>query len=195
LIWPLLDGQGTFGALVKTLLLTGQRRSEVAGMTRVEIGKDGVWTIPAARYKGKRPHFVPLSKTVLALIEAQPKRDGCAFVFPSTAGKAFSGYSKPKAALDEAVLDAAQKIGAEPPSNWTLHDLRRTARTLMSAEKVPSEIAERVLGHAVGDIEATYNRHRYEDEKREALEKLAGLVERIVNPPPANVVPMRRTSE
>src|SRR6266446_3236218 len=72
IIWPLLSEAGTFGALLKTLLLTAQRRDEVANMSLKEIGTDGIWTIPAERYKTKRPNFVPLSKEALAIIEGQP---------------------------------------------------------------------------------------------------------------------------
>ena len=82
---PYLDQAGTFGAMVKMLLLTAQRRDEVAHMSRNEIDKDGIWVIPAERYKTKRPNHVPLSKAALALIEAQPKPGDCDLIFPSRA--------------------------------------------------------------------------------------------------------------
>ena len=82
-IWPVLGQAGTFGALVKMLLLTAQRRDEVAHMSHKEIGEDGIWTIPAERYKTKRPNHVPLSKAALGVIEAQPKIDDCDYVFAS----------------------------------------------------------------------------------------------------------------
>lgn len=71
---------------------------------------------------------------------------------------------------------------------WTLHDLRRTARSLMSRAKVPADHAERVLGHVIGGVRETYDRYEYLDEKRDALEKLAGLIELILKPPADNVV-------
>ena len=183
-IWPLLGKAGTFGALVKMLLLTAQRRDEVAQMSRKEIGDDGIWTIPAERYKTKLPNHVPLSKDALALIEAQPKLDNCDFVFPSRAKTHYSGFSKSNAKLDKAILAAMKeeaKNGAkvEPMPNWTLHDLRRTAKTLMVRAGVRSDISERVLGHVIAGVEGTYDRHSYADEKRDALEKLAVIVERI----------------
>ena len=63
-------------------------------MSRKEIGEDRIWTIPAERYKTKRPNHVPLSKRALAIIEAQPKIDGCDYVFPSRANTPFSGFAR-----------------------------------------------------------------------------------------------------
>jgi hypothetical protein len=65
---------------------------------------------------------------------------------------------------------------------WTLHDLRRTARSLMSRAGVRPDVSERVIGHAIPGVAGVYDRHSYAAEKRDALEKLAGLVERIVAP-------------
>jgi integrase len=195
IIWPVLDRAGTFGAFVKTLLLTAQRRDEVAHMRRQEIGSDGIWTISAARYKTKNPNFVPLSKAARAVIAAQPNRDDCDYVFPSRAKTPYSGYSKSKAKLDEAVLAEMKKgvkrgAKVEPVPNWTLHDLRRTAKTLMVRAGVRPDISERVLGHVIAGVEGTYDRHSYANEKRHALEKLAEMIECIVNPSPSNVEPL-----
>jgi integrase len=197
-IWPHLTG--TFGAVVKVLLLTAQRRNEVARMAWQEIDKEASWTIPAARYKTKRANVVPLSKGTLVVIEAQPKIAGCDAVFATRtrSGKgrgaepawcAFSGFSKTKPALDKAITAAN---GGTPLPNWTLHDLRRTAKTLMVRAGVRPDISERVLGHAIGGVEGVYDRHSYEAEKRGALESLAAEIERILNPSPANVVPIRQ---
>ena len=86
------------------LLLTAQRRDEVAHMSRNEIDKDGIWVIPAERYKTKRPNHVPLSKAALALIETQPKLSDCDLIFPSRAKTPYSGFAKSKAKLDKAML-------------------------------------------------------------------------------------------
>jgi integrase len=178
--------------MLKTLLLTAQRRDEVATMIWKEIDKDGIWTIPAARYKTKRPNHVPLSRAALAVIEGQSRVEGCDYVFPSRTRTPFSGFGKSKSALDKAVRQALQKQAragetAEPLPNWTLHDLRRTAKTLMARAGVRPDISERVLGHVIAGVEGTYDRHTYADEKRDALEKLATMIERILNPPPFNV--------
>ena len=130
---------------------------------------------------------VPLSKAALALIEAQPKLDDCDFAFPSRAKTPYSGFGKSKAALDKAVLKMMKKQakkGAKvrPLPNWTLHDLRRTAKTLMVRAGVRPDISERVLGHAIAGVEGTYDRHSYADEKRDALEKLAVMIKHILNP-------------
>ena len=72
-----------------------------------------------------------------------------------------------------------------PP--YRLHDLRRSARTWMSKAGVPSDHAERVLGHVIGGVRGIYDRHAYFDEKKLALEKLAAQITAIVDPPPSNV--------
>jgi integrase len=192
IIWSVLGEAGIFGALLKTLLLTAQRRDEVANMSWKELGTDRIWTIPAERYKTKRPNFVPLSAKAVAIIEAQPKIEKCDYVFPSLVKTPFTGFGKSKARLDKSVLLKMQKRskkGAEiePLLNWTLHDLRRTAKTLMTRAGVRPDISERVLGHVIAGVEGTYDRHSYADEKRDALEKLAAMIERILNPPPSNV--------
>ena len=108
--------------MVKMLLLTAQRRDEVAQMSRNEIGEDGIWAIPAERYKTKRANHVPLSKAALALIDAQPKIDDCDYVFPSRAKTPYSGFSKSKATLDKAVF-AAMKSSEERRENRTSAEL------------------------------------------------------------------------
>jgi integrase len=110
-------------------------------------------------------------------------------VFPSGVGTPISDYSKSKHKVDRAITTTN---GGKPLPNWTLHDLRRTAKTLMARAGVRPDISERVLGHAIGGVETVYDRHSYENEKREALEKLAAMVERILNPPGESVVPLRQ---
>jgi integrase len=189
IIWPLLDQLGTFGALVKTLLLTAQRRDEVAKMTWTEIGENAIWTIPPERYKTKRPNHVPLSHAASAIITGQPQIKGSDFVFPSTKGTPFSAFGKSKSRLDRLVLSAVEKFGpktgqAEPVPNWTIHDLRRTAKTLMTRAGVRPDISERVLGHVIAGVEGVYDRHSYANEKRDALERLAHEIQKIVRSSP-----------
>jgi integrase len=94
--------------------------------------------------------------------------------------------------LDKAILvDMRKRANKQADvgslANWTLHDLRRTAKTLMARAGVRPDISERVLGHVIVGVEGTYDRHSYADEKRDALEKLAAMIERILNPLPSNV--------
>jgi integrase len=166
-----------FPALVRTLLLTCQRRDEVSRMTWEEI-EDGVWQIPGERFKAGVPNFVPLSTAVGALIGK--KAEG--YVFTTNGKTPFSGFSKAKAALDARIAEIRKHDKRKPMPPWVLHDLRRTARTLMSRAGVSPDVAERVLGHAIPGVRGVYDRHGYLDEKRDALDRLAALVERILAP-------------
>jgi integrase len=173
-IWR--NATGPFGAMVRFILLTSARRSEASEMTWAEI--DGAdWTLPAARNKAKTDLVRPLSAAALAVL---PPKIGD-FVFTTDGATSISGYSKFKATLDR----------ASGVTGWTLHDLRRTARSLMSRAGVNTDIAERCLGHVIGGVRGVYDRHEYYDEKAKAFEALAAQVERIVNPPEGNVVPLR----
>lgn len=181
-LWTALDELGSdaperYPTYVKTLLLTAQRRSEVSHMARAEITGE-TWFVPATRTKTKNAVAVPLTKHVRDLIG-----DRRGFVFSSAGGKrAFSGYSKSKKALDAKIAELRKRSRRPAMPRWTLHDLRRSARSLMSRAGVSADIAERVLGHVIPGVRGVYDRHEYLDEKRDALEKLAALVERILRP-------------
>jgi integrase len=181
-IWRAAEGRGSFGAALRFLLLTGQRRGDVYGMQWSEL-HGAVWTIPASRYKTGLEHVVPLSEAALAIVEAQPKRSE--LVFSGRTGRPLSTGGTRKRRFDASIHT--------PIAPWTLHDLRRTARTLMGRADVRPDVAERVIGHAVGKaVERIYDRHRYLDEKRAALEALAAMVDRILHPPGENVVALRQ---
>jgi integrase len=175
-----LDGEAPacFPAFVRTLFLTGTRLRMASDMTWDEIEDHG-WTVPGARNKGGREHLVPLTDTVTGLLGERRK----GFVFSSDGGKtAFKGFSKAKAALDAKLAELRKRDGRKPMPHFTFHDLRRTARSLMSRAGVPSDHAERVLGHVIAGVRGVYDRHEFANEKRDALEKLAALVERILRP-------------
>jgi integrase len=145
----------------------------------------GLWTIPGERYKTKLDHVIPLTAHANALISGKPPgaNGNSWFVFSSTGGaKPFSGYSKAKRKLDEAIAVIRKREQREPMPGWCLHDLRRTARSLMSRAKVPADHAERALGHVIGGVRETYDRYEYLDEKRDAFERLSGIVSNILNP-------------
>ena len=170
-VWRAAEAQPSpFGRLVQFLLLTAARRNEAARMRRDEItGAD--WVVPAARYKTGAELLIPLSPPALQVLEKTPQI-GDLFIFTNDGRRPLSGFSKGKAAFD-AVCGVTTR--------WTLHDLRRTARSLMSRVGVSADIAGMCLGHVLGGIRQTYDRHSYADEKRHAFEALAGLIERIVD--------------
>jgi integrase len=191
-VWQALDSTEVpeaFRNIVRELLLTVQRRNEVANMHSDEIDA-ATWIIPAERYKTGSPNVVPLTET------AQQWIKGKGYIFSTTGGKRpFSGFSKAKTELDRIIAKQRKAAGLKPLPNWTLHDLRRTGRSLMARAGVPSDVAEQVLGHKIAGVEGVYNRHDYIKEKREALEKLAGLVALILNPPAGNVVKLERAAQ
>jgi integrase len=170
---------GAFGYYVKFLLLTGCRRDEAAAMRWSEIS-DIVWTLPAARNKVKQDLSRPLSAAALDVLAAVPRIHGSDFVFSYDGGR-LGGIGRRKIEFDKA-------CGV---SDWVLHDLRRTARSLMSRAGVPSEHAERCLGYLQPSIQQTYDRHKYIAEMALAYEKLSTLINQIVDPQP-NVVAMAR---
>lgn len=192
-LWRALDTArvpAAFRDLVRVLLLTGQRRSEVAVMSWREVERD-VWVIPGARRWKGGENTVPLTDIVLQLLGA-PRPDG--YVFSTTNGqKPFSGFGKCKRVLDDAIAHLRETEGRSSMPHWILHDLRRTSRSLMSRAGVNSDHAERVLGHAIPGVRSVYDRHAYLEEKCVALERLAALVTRILDPT-SNVVPLRQTT-
>jgi integrase len=181
-VWEQSEANGTFGALIRILLLTGQRRTTVAAMRWQDISLDGVWTIPnGARRKGTGRELA-LPESALAIVRGQTRFVDNLFVFAGRGKRHYNSYSKAKVAFDAKLPDMPQ---------WGLHDLRRTARSLMSRAGVRPDIAERVLGHAIQGVEGVYDRHSYREEKAQALKALAGLIETILRGPADNVVVLR----
>jgi integrase len=176
-VWKATDGS-LFGSYLKFLLLTAARRDEARKMEWAELsGSD--WTLPAARNKIGQDLVRPLSSAAQEVLKGLPKGK---FVFTRRDRVPISAFGVLKAEFDKA-------CGVE---EWTLHDLRRTARSLMSRAGVPSDHAERCLGHAIGGVRGVYDRHAYAEEKRLAFEALASLIARIVDPQP-NVVAIHRS--
>jgi integrase len=166
------EANGLFGAFVRFLLLTACRRNEAALMPWSELSRDGKWTLPAVRNKTKEVLCRPLSRAALAVLAGLPRGDS-ELVFHATEGRPLvKSFADRKAKFDRA-------CGV---TGWTQHDLRRTARSLMSRAKVPLDHAERVLGHVIGGVRGVYDQHAYEPEILAAYESLAALVERIVHP-------------
>lgn len=187
LVWDAAGKSGSFGTFVRVLLLTGQRRAKVAAMRWADISPDGVWTIPTEPGEKGNAARIKLPKLALEIIRGQSEIEGNPYVFAARAKKHIAGFGPLKAKLDAKVREAS---GGEEIEPWQLHDLRRTAKSLMQRAGVRPDHSERVLGHAIDGVEGVYDRHSYADEKATALRKLAALVERIVNPPEGNVVPL-----
>jgi integrase len=197
-LWAVADqAHHVLGPLARFLLLSGQRREEASTLRWTDIDAEGVWAIDKEDYKTKVPHWVPLSEPALEIVQSRPKPEKAVYVFSTTGGRRpFQGFSKAKRKLDTEMLaklrEWAKAAGDDPKTvtlpGWTLHDLRRTADTLMRRAGVPADHVERVLGHKLPGVRAIYDRHNYLNEKRHALEKLAAMVDGIVNPVPEKVV-------
>jgi integrase len=170
IIWKAAEANGAFGAFLRMALLTGQRASKVLNMRWDQI-EGNVWHIPAeAREKGNGGDLV-LPQQAMDILNSDSVRrfDGCAYVFTLTG----SGV------LDDS--SAKRSFDAKAPiAHWTLHDLRRTAKSLMSRAGVPWHSSERVLGHTIKGVEGIYDRHDYLEQKADGLRKLAGLISSIL---------------
>ena len=206
-----------YGTIIRLLILTGQRRGEVAGITWGEISEDlTTWTLPGERTKNGVVHTVPLSTPVCDLLRVllpneakeakrvlNDRRASGALVLPGAAGTPFAGWSKAKRALDKAIRDARAKAATAAGSSpsqlapWSVHDLRRTVATGLQRLGVRLEVTEAVLNHISGSrggIAGVYQRHDWATEKRAALDAWAAHViaateERFTSP---NVLKLAR---
>jgi integrase len=185
-VWRAAEGMGEFGIIVRLLLLTGQRRDEVAGMrwSELDLAHKALWSLPGERTKNHRSHEVPLSTQALKLLAARLRRSGRDLLFGEGKGP-FSGWSNAKARLDAQILKAryATDPEATPPKPWVLHDLRRSMVTHMAELGVPPHVIEAVVNHVSGHkggVAGVYNRAEYATEKRQALDRWARHVQEIV---------------
>ena len=169
-IWGATEGGAPFSRLVRVLLLTGQRRGEVAGMQWHEVDVAArLWTIPPERFKSGQAQLVPLPQVVIELLGSRGA--GGPYVCSTTNGRRpISGFGKAVARLQR----------RSRTNGWRLHDLRRTVRTRLAGLRVSHAVAELVLGHGKRGLARVYDQHQYLDEVREALERWAVELERIV---------------
>jgi len=184
LLWRATEGIYPAGPFARFLFLTAVRRSEAAHMTWGEVNlDDALWIIPASRTKSGVPHEVPLSGMAVDLLRSLPRFTGGDFVFSTTGGRSgIRSFGLYKNAID---------ARATALTSWRFHDLRRTARTNLASLGVAPFIAELILGHQQKGVHKVYDVHRYQAEKREALERWANRLRDIVTPPPANVRRLR----
>jgi integrase len=196
------------GRIVRLLLLTGQRRGEVAGMTwgELDLGK-ALWSLPGGRTKNGLPHDVPLSTQAAALLRSIEPREGSMLLFGEDEGP-FAGWTKAKRRLDaraarwraEVRLGRPLGPGEQPEPGdalapWTLHDLRRTVVTGMNELGIQPHVVEAVVNHVSGRARAgvagVYNRATYAGEKRAALQAWADHLDEVLGLGERKVVPLR----
>jgi integrase len=179
--------EGPFGVMVRLLILTGQRRGEVAGMRWSEIDADDrLWLLPASRTKNGKPHTVPLVPAAWDLIQACPRLADSDFVLTVVGTQPITGFGRAKRRL-------ASK--AKLRTEWRLHDLRRTCASGLQRLGVRAEVIERCLNHVSGlyrGVSGTYQRDPLIEATSDALQKWSDHVERLVGGKPATVVKLRR---
>ena len=193
-----------YGSLLRLLLLTIQRKSEVAEAVWPEFDRQirdadnvvhsNLWEIPKERMKSDRAHVVPLSAAAVEIVKSLPEFTRGTHAFSTTHGeKPVNGFSKAKVRLDALMLAELRAMAAERGDDpakvrlqpWVIHDLRRTGRTALAMLPVPDLVAELTIAHAKPGLHKTYNLHAYIAEKRRALELWAARLRDIVEPSPA----------
>jgi integrase len=171
-----------YGAIVKLCILTGARKSEIANMRWSEIDRKArTLKLPGERTKNNRSFELPLSDLAMEVIDSINERDGRDLIFGNGEG-GYSGWSHSKAALDQTV---------ELKEAWTLHDLRRTLRTGLGRLGVAPHIAEACLNHLPEKLIRTYDKNRYEPEKRAAFDRWAAHVAAIIAGKRSNIVALK----
>jgi integrase len=171
------DEAEEFHAILRLCLLTGSRVGKVKDLRWDDVNfTTRAWTIRTEKGEKSNARRLVLPSFTLRIIESRPRLASSPYVFIRRIGS--HGYLKKN--FDRHCLIQTR---------WSVHDLRRTARTLLSRCGVQSEIAERVLGHTVGGIQSVYDHHPFDVERAHALRQLAQLVETIVTGPHDNVVP------
>lgn len=183
-LWEATEGPADYHAIVRLLLLTGQRRDEVAELRWSELDLDaGLWRLPAERSKNGRGHEVPLSAPAVALLQERPREEGRDLVFGRGAG-GFSGFSRAKNRLDAAMtLLRCRAAGIAKPGkselaehalkSWVIHDIRRTVATSLAELGTQPHVVEAILNHVSGHksgVAGVYNHATYSTEKRHALD-------------------------
>jgi integrase len=168
-IWRALD-HSLFSDIIRLLILTGQRRSEIGSLRWSEVDLDcGLIVLPPTSTKNRRLHELPMSRQVRAILERQPRHIHNEWVF----GRRFTNWSDAKDQLDRRLNGM---------TDWRLHDCRRTAATMMAELGVLPHIIEAILNHVSGHksgVAGIYNRARYADEMRTALQRWADHVDAV----------------
>jgi integrase len=162
------------GVIVRLLLLTGQRRGEIANLRRPWINeKERIITLPEWVTKNGKEHTFPYGDMTADILESVPRRNSTDLLFPSVRSdeRPVSGWSKFKKQMDDGV------------GGWTLHDLRRTFRTIHAEIGTPSHIGERLINHVAAvqtDVEAIYDVYKYLPEMRTAMAAYEGHLSKLL---------------
>jgi integrase len=181
-VWNAVPADSHYGAIVRLLILTGARRNEIASLRWSEIDRKArTLTLPGERTKNGRAFTLPLSDLAMKVIDSIGEREGRDLVFGSAPGRGFSGWSHCKKDLD-------QTLELEP---WRLHDLRRTLRTGLGKLGVAPHVAEACLNHLPAKLVRTYDKNKYESEKRQAFDRWSEYVSALVAGKRSNVVALK----
>jgi integrase len=189
-VWKATETMGyPYGPLLRLLVLTGQRKSEVAHARWSEFDlEQSLWTIPPERMKAAAPHVVPLTPQVIEILKTLPRFERGDHLFSTSFGaNPVNGFSKAKVILDRKL----KQIIGKPVEPFVIHDIRRTMRTGLSALPIPDLVRELVIAHTKPGLHKIYDQFAYLDEKRDALDRWARRLRDIVEPAPANVVELR----
>ena len=194
--WEAADELGNpYGPLFRLLILTGQRKSEVAEAQRSEFDlAKKLWVIPAERMKADAAHVVPLSDDAVAILKSLPQFKKGDYLFSTTFGKKpVNGFSKAKTLFDKKILATLRKDNPKAKlPEFVIHDIRRTVRTGLSAiPNISDLVRELVIGHTKPGLHKVYDQHAYLEEKRFALDAWAARLRAILNPASVNVVELR----
>jgi integrase len=201
-IWRAAGSIGApFGAITRLLLLTAQRREEVAGMRWSEISADlTTWTLPGERTKNGKAHIVHLAEPARAVLGSMRRIEGIDLIFTTTGKTAPSGFSKAKLALDAAMAREAVAAGEAVPAGpgWRFHDCRRSAVTWLAEAGFGLHVADRLLNHVTGTVKGAgrvYQRGEFLAEREAALKAWAAhvLAQGEGVAVTENVVPIRRS--
>lgn len=189
--WNATEGMGIFGALARTCLLTGARRAKVHHMRHSDI-EDGIWTLGHEDREKPNAGLIKLPPLARSIIQCTPRIERNPFVFPGTRLRG------PFSAWDASTTELLRLMRMELPDmqHFTMHDLRRTFRTRLSRLKIDPHVAERCIGHVVGNqVTRTYDVWEFFDEKSAAFAAFADHIQQIVSPPPiSNVVRLSAVS-
>jgi len=187
------DPYTPYNAIVRLLILTGQRRGEIAALQWEWINEqERTITFPSSVTKNKRTHTIPYGDMVAAVLETIPRFQDCPYVFPAARQRnekttVFNGFSKAKTALDLQLTIKMRKVDNNfTITPWTLHDIRRSYSSIMASLGVPQVVVEKLLNHVSGGtlspIAATYNRYNYLSEMQQAILHFESHLTTLISP-------------